>query len=868
MSGLLTWSDLFGYTSIAAWLGAQFPQVLENIRRQSCEGLALPFLANWLLGDFSNLVGCILTGQLPFQRWLATYFVFVDCMLVAQYFYYAHGDTTPTHKHIRVATASGRRSSVERAPSRYRTLSAAAANVAVAAALAAEYDEHAERRRGLGKGRRGSSQIQGGVGVVGGGEEEEVDEGTLAALADSFHSEGGRDIGRTRYTFSTERRGRGGSTGPLSARQVSGLQPLTSTESLGGRGRSLNRDAQLEHDLEAGRGTNRRSSKASRKSSTMVFLSVWALLGVGTMVNHNRPFVGMGKGVQQTGQVLSPLPPMITPIIPFANVDVGVGKPAIIPEFQNVKLSSDGHVLFVDEPGHDHPPNAPPSNERILGRIFAWLCTTLYLTSRLPQIWKNYARKSVEGLSMYLFVFAFLGNVFYVASIITSPQMSAPPPISSEFLRESIPYLLGSGGTLMFDVTIVSQSFIYRPKPTRRHGQGHGHTAMRSHSRHTLPEEEAGLLSGDLNDEVVGVHESMVDHGSSSKSTMNYPTPSQLRSLVLDYLCHGCYTSTAKAFAKDSTVRHVDADGDEIITTTPAEDDAGRMFRELVDQVELRENIRTHILSGLVDEAIELINRHFPPVLDMSNDSSMSNANPATQPGSSDDSSPSSSSSSSFTYSLSTSIEPSHLLLNLRILAFIEACRTTPLPYHHPKSIDHSTRTPTPSEYNSLPPEGPRQPQPEHHQQQIHLLFSLQKLHTMVSALKKPGDRKAFSEELKNVGGLLLYRGQEVNPLSRYLGQERREAVADQVNAAILCRTGQPTVSALELVIRSNAVIWGYGHRYNLKPRPGAVMPPSKARYFPANPKTGEKEEVSVMSFSLHGCEFDIPMQWVDCPAI
>ena len=26
-------------------------QVLENIRRQSCEGLALPFLLNWLLGE-------------------------------------------------------------------------------------------------------------------------------------------------------------------------------------------------------------------------------------------------------------------------------------------------------------------------------------------------------------------------------------------------------------------------------------------------------------------------------------------------------------------------------------------------------------------------------------------------------------------------------------------------------------------------------------------------------------------------------------------------------------------------------------------------------------------------------------------------
>lgn len=36
------------------------------------------------------------------------------------------------------------------------------------------------------------------------------------------------------------------------------------------------------------------------------------------------------------------------------------------------------------------------------------------------------------------------------------------------------------------------------------------------------------------------------------------------RALVLDYLCHNCYTRTAKAFAQDSTVRHLDADGDEI----------------------------------------------------------------------------------------------------------------------------------------------------------------------------------------------------------------------------------------------------------------------------------------------------------------
>lgn len=53
-------------------------------------------------------------------------------------------------------------------------------------------------------------------------------------------------------------------------------------------------------------------------------------------------------------------------------------------------------------------------------------------------------------------------------------------------------YLLGSAGTLMFDMTIVTQSFLYRPKP-RRH---------LTRSRLSLSEEEAGLLSGD------GLHES------------------------------------------------------------------------------------------------------------------------------------------------------------------------------------------------------------------------------------------------------------------------------------------------------------------------------------------------------------------------
>lgn len=42
-------------------------QFYENYISQSCDGLALPFLVNWLAGDVTNLVGCVLTDQKEFQ---------------------------------------------------------------------------------------------------------------------------------------------------------------------------------------------------------------------------------------------------------------------------------------------------------------------------------------------------------------------------------------------------------------------------------------------------------------------------------------------------------------------------------------------------------------------------------------------------------------------------------------------------------------------------------------------------------------------------------------------------------------------------------------------------------------------------------
>ncbi|KAI0748128.1 PQ loop repeat-domain-containing protein [Daedaleopsis nitida] len=485
-----SFSDLLGYTSIACWLGAQFPQLLENVRNQSVEGLALPFLMNWLLGDATNLVGCILTHQLPFQTYLATYFCFVDFTLLTQYIYYslrAEKSGRPPFLHSRDRTATGnvsvRRLSADRGATapRYRALSNVAANVAAVAALAAQQEEQARwGRRSYSIEPRPTEYD----------DDEDISEAALARMAESLHSDGGRSArhkqvgwGQDSYMSreASTRRSRQPSRVPT-VLQMTGPTDGTETSA---RGRSTIRAADLVVDGEdwLGANTQRRGSRASRKGATMVFMGMWALFGIGTLA-AGRTSLSTGA-MERSGRVLARAD-VPTPVLSEQDRD-----PRLEDSILSTQLAGEPSVFhfshFSEETMAERSSEPEPTTEYIIGRISAWSCTTLYLTSRLPQIWKNYVRKSVEGLSIYLFIFAFLGNFFYVASILTSSNMQLPQPQLSAFIRESIPYLLGSGGTLMFDITIVTQSVLYRPK-----GGSRGRRPSRTYN-----EEEAGLLSAE-----------------------------------------------------------------------------------------------------------------------------------------------------------------------------------------------------------------------------------------------------------------------------------------------------------------------------------------------------------------------------------
>jgi len=64
------------------------PQIIENFRRNSAEGLSVVFIVIWLAGDIFNIIGSMLQGVLPTMIILAVYYTLADIVLLLQLFYY------------------------------------------------------------------------------------------------------------------------------------------------------------------------------------------------------------------------------------------------------------------------------------------------------------------------------------------------------------------------------------------------------------------------------------------------------------------------------------------------------------------------------------------------------------------------------------------------------------------------------------------------------------------------------------------------------------------------------------------------------------------------------------------------------------
>ncbi|KAI9019127.1 PQ loop repeat-domain-containing protein [Hyaloraphidium curvatum] len=99
-----------------------------------------------------------------------------------------------------------------------------------------------------------------------------------------------------------------------------------------------------------------------------------------------------------------------------------------------------------------------PTSElaRVLGYVCAWTSGLFYMFSRFPQILENAALQSVEGLSIPMFFLTVSGNLAYGLGILLRL-----PAVNGEFWLSTFPYIMGSMGTIVFDIYILYQAWTF-----------------------------------------------------------------------------------------------------------------------------------------------------------------------------------------------------------------------------------------------------------------------------------------------------------------------------------------------------------------------------------------------------------------------
>lgn len=346
--------------SIACWVVVFSPQIIENFRRGSADGLSLLFLVVWLAGDVFNILGAFLQGVLPTMIILAVYYTLADIVLLGQCFYY----------------------------------------------------------RGF-------------------------------TLSDDVSSSSGADEPDEIETPS-----------PVISRKPNEQTSLLSTHATH---QTYNASASA---------SNSRTPNANGVVSAPLLSQ-----------SHRRHSASSFLHPTVDGTHLSPATPFVEPSKPSR-------KARTISTLQSVllNLSAVALVCVAGILGWYVSRSAPAKHEKhkthhndtlsfdTLGQVFGYLCAVLYLGSRLPQILLNYKRKSTDGVSFLFFLFACIGNLTYVLSILAySPVCERTRhckdgelgKLYGRYILVNLSWLIGSFGTLFLDMVIFLQFFLYQDSDAR-----------------------------------------------------------------------------------------------------------------------------------------------------------------------------------------------------------------------------------------------------------------------------------------------------------------------------------------------------------------------------------------------------------------
>lgn len=106
-------------------------------------------------------------------------------------------------------------------------------------------------------------------------------------------------------------------------------------------------------------------------------------------------------------------------------------------------------------------PATPPDSgsDSDVGRVLSWAGAVFYVGARIPQLWKNYKRKSTDGIAPFLFITTLLCNLTYDLNILTSCEFIGSTDRKA-FISNALPFLLGASITILLDMIYFYQHYV------------------------------------------------------------------------------------------------------------------------------------------------------------------------------------------------------------------------------------------------------------------------------------------------------------------------------------------------------------------------------------------------------------------------
>ncbi|KAI8542349.1 hypothetical protein RHMOL_Rhmol08G0131800 [Rhododendron molle] len=95
------------------------------------------------------------------------------------------------------------------------------------------------------------------------------------------------------------------------------------------------------------------------------------------------------------------------------------------------------------------------TENNVYGQWLGWMMAAIYMGGRIPQIFLNIKRGSVEGLNPLMFIFALVANATYVGSIVIRTT-------EWDKTKANLPWLLDAVVCVVLDLFIILQYIYYR----------------------------------------------------------------------------------------------------------------------------------------------------------------------------------------------------------------------------------------------------------------------------------------------------------------------------------------------------------------------------------------------------------------------